>query len=125
MASGLIRRTLGFLSTLYFHLAYHKSVKLAFLIKLLIHYTKGTIFFYVIFIFSISNLFNPFKVSFSSFLHSTGALSINLDYLKFEDGTPIFIQIGYRITLNIFFNLLHHRTFTFFGLTSSTSIKMI
>jgi len=76
-------------------------------------------------VFPFRIFFTPLEVSFSSFLHSTYTLLNNLTYLKFEDGTPVFIQINFRITLSIFLILLYHRTFTFFGSMFSTYFKVI
>jgi len=76
-------------------------------------------------VFPFRIFFTPLEVSFSSFLHSTHTLLNNLMYLKFEDGTPFFIQVSFRITLSISLILFYHRTFTFFGFVFSTQIKAI
>ena len=75
------------------------TVKLAIIIKLLIHYTKGTIFFSMWFLFF---LFQIFSLLFRSLFHLSFTVLVHyrliLYIIKFEDGSPFFIQIVYRIT---------------------------
>ena len=73
------------------------SVKLAAKRKSLTHYAKGTQSLhkwssYCLYVCGFRFYFTPLPGFFSPFLHSTGSLSVDHEYLALEDGPPIFEQ---------------------------------
>ena len=73
------------------------SVKLATECKSLTHYAKGTQSphcrgSYCLYVCGFRFYFTPLPGFFSPFLHSTGSLSVDHEYLALEDGPPIFRQ---------------------------------
>ena len=73
------------------------SVKLATKRKSLTHYAKGTqspdyTGSYCLYVCGFRFYFTPLPGFFSPFLHSTGSLSVDHEYLALEDGPPIFRQ---------------------------------
>ena len=73
------------------------SVKLATERKSLTHYAKGTQSphcrgSYCLYVCGFRFYFTPLPGFFSPFLHSTGSLSVDYEYLALEDGPPIFEQ---------------------------------
>ncbi len=72
------------------------SVNLATKYKSLTHYTKGTqsqVFLLPLLVRTrFQVLFHSSPGFFSPFLHSTGSLSVNQEYLALEDGPPFFKQ---------------------------------
>ena len=73
------------------------SVKLATKRKSLTHYAKGTQSpddsgSYCLYVCGFRFYFTPLPGFFSPFLHSTGSLSVDHEYLALEDGPPIFRQ---------------------------------
>ena len=72
------------------------SVKLAAKRKSLTHYAKGTQSpswgSYCLYVCGFRFYFTPLPGFFSPFLHSTGALSVDHEYLALEDGPPVFGQ---------------------------------
>ena len=73
------------------------SVKLAAKRKSLTHYAKGTQSLhkrssYCLYVCGFRFCFTPLPGFFSPFLHSTGSLSVDHEYLALEDGPPIFRQ---------------------------------
>ncbi len=70
------------------------SVKLAIERKSLTHYAKGTqspLRAPTVCMYAVSGSISPSRVL-SPFLHSTGSLSVDYEYLALEDGPPIFEQ---------------------------------
>ena len=73
------------------------SVKLATKRKSLTHYAKGTQSpddsgSYCLYVCGFRFYFTPLPGFFSPFLHSTGSLSVDHEYLALEDGPPVFGQ---------------------------------
>ena len=72
------------------------SVKLAIERKSLTHYAKGTqspLRAPTVCMYAVSGSISlPSPGFFSPFLHSTGSLSVDYEYLALEDGPPIFEQ---------------------------------
>ena len=96
LVSGLRLTTLSLCSnSLSLRLPY--SVKLAAKRKSLTHYAKGTqspdkTGSYCLYVCGFRFYFTPLPGFFSPFLHSTGSLSVDHEYLALEDGPPIFRQ---------------------------------
>ena len=96
LVSGLRLTTLSLCSnSLSLRLPY--SVKLAAKRKSLTHYAKGTqspdkTGSYCLYVCGFRFYFTPLPGFFSPFLHSTGSLSVDHEYLALEDGPPIFGQ---------------------------------
>ena len=73
------------------------TVKLAIKRKSLTHYAKGTQSpddsgSYCLYVCGFRFYFTPLPGFFSPFLHSTGSLSVDHEYLALEDGPPVFEQ---------------------------------
>ena len=96
LVSGLRLETVSLYSnSLSLRLPY--SVKLATKRKSLTHYAKGTQSphcrgSYCLYVCGFRFYFTPLPGFFSPFLHSTGSLSVDHEYLALEDGPPIFRQ---------------------------------
>ena len=97
LVSGLRLATIFSLYSNSLSLRLPYSVKLATKRKSLTHYAKGTQspYFkgsYCLYVCGFRFYFTPLPGFFSPFLHSTGSLSVDHEYLALEDGPPIFRQ---------------------------------